>query len=293
MTMRNLRRWGALALAMTMIWGAGACGSPDGQASQTPSRSPSVRESTSTDASVTPGTEQYRGFTLDNVLHSPTEGDIHFNMKLPDNADGGAPMTLFLTLPGYQGLYRFGVGENLRTEDFAFTAPDYADNMMIVAPQLEDWQDTSARKTIALTEYLLAHYNIDRSRVYAEGYSGGGETMSRALGMRPDLFTAYLQCASQFDGDLESVAKSRTPVRLVIGAHDEYYGADPSRQAYERLRELYRGQGMSDAEIDKVLLLDVRPDSYFEQRGASNQHGEGARLFARDPQIMGWLFEQR
>lgn len=117
--------------------------------------------------------------------------------------------------------------------------------------------------------------------------------MSRALGMRPDLFTAYLQCASQFDGDLESVAKSRTPVRLVIGAHDEYYGADPSRQAYERLRELYRGQGMSDAEIDKVLVLDVRPDSWFEQRGASNQHGEGARLFARDPQIMGWLFEQR
>lgn len=293
MTMRNLRRWGALALAIAMIWGAGACGSSGGQAAQAPSRSPSARESTSTDASVTPGTEQYRGFTLDNVLHSPTEGDIHFNMKLPGNADGGAPMALFLTLPGYQGLYRFGVGENLRTEDFAFTAPDYADNMMIVAPQLEDWQDTSARKTVALTEYLLAHYNIDRSRVYAEGYSGGGETMSRALGMRPDLFTAYLQCASQFDGDLESVAKSRTPVRLVIGAHDEYYGADPSRQAYERLRDIYRGQGMSDAEIDGVLVLDVRPDSWFEQRGASNQHGEGARLFARDPQIMGWLFEQR
>lgn len=290
MTMRNLRRWGALALVIAMIWGAGACGSSGGQAAQAPSRSPSARESASTDAAVTLGTEQYRGFTLDNVLHSPTEGDIHFNMKLPDNAD--APMALFLTLPGYQGLYRFGVGENLRTEDFAFTAPDYADNMMIVAPQLEDWQDTSARKTIALTEYLLDHYNIDRSRVYAEGYSGGGETMSRALGMRPDLFTAYLQCSSQFDGDLESVAKSRTPVRLVIGAHDEYYGADPSRQTYERLRDLYRGQGMGDAEIDRVLVLDVRPDSYFEQMGAANQHGEGARLFSHDSQIMGWLFDR-
>lgn len=290
MTMRNLRRWGALALAIAMIWGAGACGSSGGQAAQAPSRSPSARESASTDAAVTPGTEQYRGFTLDNVLHSPTEGDIHFNMKLPDNAD--APMALFLTLPGYQGLYRFGVGENLRTEDFAFTAPDYADNMMIVAPQLEDWQDTSARKTIALTEYLLDHYNIDRSRVYAEGYSGGGETMSRALGMRPDLFTAYLQCSSQFDGDLESVAKSRTPVRLVIGAHDEYYGADPSRQAYERLRDLYREQGMGEAEIDRMLVLDVRPDSYFEQMGAANQHGEGARLFSHDSRIMGWLFDR-
>ena len=28
--------------------------------------------------------------------------------------------------------------------------------------------------------------------MYAEGYSGGGETMSRVMGLRPDLFTAYL-----------------------------------------------------------------------------------------------------
>ena len=36
--------------------------------------------------------------------------------------------------------------------------------------------------------------------MYAEGYSGGGETMSRVMGLRPDLFTAYLQCSSQWDG---------------------------------------------------------------------------------------------
>ena len=53
--------------------------------------------------------------------------------------------------------------------------------MIVIAPQLEDWGETSANQTIALVEYFLSHYNIDQ--VYAEGYSGGGETMSHyALG---------------------------------------------------------------------------------------------------------------
>ena len=59
--------------------------------------------------------------------------------------------------------------------------------MIIVAPQLSDWGETSADQTIALAEYFLANYNIDESRVFGEGYSGGGETMSQVMGKRPDL----------------------------------------------------------------------------------------------------------
>lgn len=36
---------------------------------------------------VTPGSEEYRGFLLDNVLHSPNEGDIHYNVYIPDAYD--------------------------------------------------------------------------------------------------------------------------------------------------------------------------------------------------------------
>lgn len=32
---------------------------------------------------VTAGTEEYRGFLLDNVFHSSTEGDIHYNVYIP------------------------------------------------------------------------------------------------------------------------------------------------------------------------------------------------------------------
>lgn len=88
---------------------------------------------------VTAGTDTYRGFVLDNVLHSPDDGDIHFNLYVPDSYDGSRPVALFLTLSGYQGLYFQGVGENLYTEDFGFEAQRYDDRMIIAAPQLSDW----------------------------------------------------------------------------------------------------------------------------------------------------------
>ena len=79
---------------------------------------------------VTEGSETYKGFVLDNILHSDAEGDIHYSVYIPKDYDGSEKYALFFTLPGYSG----------------------------------------------------------------------GETMSRVMGMRPDLYTAYLQCSSQWDG---------------------------------------------------------------------------------------------
>ena len=209
---------------------------------------------------VTAGTDTYKGFLLDNVLHSSEEGDIHYNVYIPDSYDGSKPYALF-----------------------------FNPEMIIVAPQLNDWGETSARQTIALTEYFLSAYNIDKSKVYAEGYSGGGETMSLVMGMRPDLYTAYLQCSSQWDGAYEPVVQAKTPVYFVVGAHDEYYGSEPSEDAYNNLHELYQQEGLSDEEIDDLLVLDVKDDSYFSDQGVTNQHGQGGGLFVEDDVVMGWL----
>lgn len=241
---------------------------------------------------VTEGTEEYRGFLLDNVLHSETEGEIHYNVYIPDSYDGQKPYALFLTLPGYEGLYFQGAGVNLKAEEFGFTAQEYQPEMIVAAPQLNDWGETSARQTIALTEYFLTHYNIDPGKVYANGYSGGGETMSLAMGMRPELFTAYLHCSSQWDGEYEPVVKERTPVYLVIGGNDEYYGAAPTKEAYDRFYELYEQEGLSREEIDRLLVLDIKGSDYFGSQGITNQHGGGGALFSNDEEIMGWLFKQ-
>lgn len=238
---------------------------------------------------VTEGTEEYQGFGIDNVLHDHENGDIHYNVYIPETYDGSTPYALYFTLPGYEGLYFQGVAANLQSEAFGFEAQKYNDEMIIVVPQLSDWGETSANQTIALLEYFLEQYNIDESKVYGSGFSGGGETMSIVMGKRPELFSAYLQVSSQWDGDYEPVVAQRLPVYFAIGSNDEYYGSDPTRGAYDTLYGLYREAGLSKVEIDELLVLDIKEHDYFTQRNMSHEHGGGG-LFAYDEEIMGWLF---
>lgn len=238
---------------------------------------------------VTNGTDTYHGFSVDNILHSENNNDIHFNLYVPKTYDGSKAYALFITLPGYEGLYFQGVGVNIRQENFGFEAQKYNSNMIIFEPQLNGWDEDSADETIVLVEYLLSAYNIDKSKVYIEGYSGGGETASQAVGKRPDLFTAYLQVSSQWDGEYDSVTKAHLPVYIAIGRDDEYYGSGKSQSAYNTLYNLYKQQGLTESEIDKILVIDIKEREYFTSRNVDSEHGGGG-LFAEDKDIMSWLF---
>lgn len=240
---------------------------------------------------ITVGTSYYRDFLLDNVYHSGKNGDIHYNVYFPDSYDGKKKMALYITLAGYQGLYFQGVAENLKTEDFGFEAMKYNPEMVILAPQLDDWGETSANQTIALVEYFLRHYSLDSSKVYINGYSGGGETLSLVLGKRPELFTRALMCSSQWDGKYEPVVQAKTPIYFVIGERDEYYSSKPFQEAYQKLYALYRKQGLCEKQIQKLLVLDVKKSSYFAGTGITYQHA-GGYLFCRDKKIMNWLFKK-
>lgn len=272
-----------------------ACGRTPAPGSSGSDRLPalpsSVSQTPAPDGDVTPGTEFYRGFLLDNVYHSAEDGDIHFNLYIPESYGGNEPYALYITLPGYEGLYRFGAGANLRAEEFAFEALHYNDKMIVVAPQLNDWGGTSADQAVALTEYFIGNYNIDESKVYANGYSGGGETLSLVMDRRPDLFAAILHVSSVWDGDISHVAENRTPVYFVIGEEDEYYGSSRISETYRRLVSLYEGQGLSPEEIADLAVLDIKDDAYFQAVGAPNQHGGGG-FVAYDEEIMGWLFSR-
>ena len=125
--MRNLRKFLPLLLLLCALFCISACGQterPPTHEGDIPSEErPSLPPQTGDDelyGEVTAGTEIYRGFILDNVYHSPDDGDIHFNLYVPQSYDGNEPYALFMTLPGYEGLYRFGAGANLRAEAFAF-----------------------------------------------------------------------------------------------------------------------------------------------------------------------------
>ena len=195
---------------------------------------------------------------------------------------------MFITLPGWEGLYFQGIGANM-VEDFGVEAIRYNDEMIVLSTQLSDWGETSANQAIVLTEFFLAHYTIDPEKVYLHGYSGGGETGSIVMAEKPELYTAFLCCATQWDSDMVDLVKARTPVYLVTGESDSYYGSKPLRDAYEKLHDLYLAEGLTEREIDSLLILDIKEEQYFTSRGFTDQH-MGGQAFAKDESIMGWLF---
>ena len=241
-------------------------------------------------------------FQMDQVFVSDSEGTIHYNLYVPESYNGTVPYALYMALPGWGGLYFQGVGSDLR-EPFPHVGPMYNTQMIVVSPQLNDWGVTSARQAIALTEHLMDTYSIDLSRVYISGYSGGGETLSRVMELRPDLYTAALFVSSQWDGDPATLVKAKTPIYLFTAEHDSYYGSEPVRRAYQRIHDLYVEAGLSEEKIAGLLVMDIRSDAeldalreeHADQIGtayAMDYHGAGM-LAAFDAEVMNWVFTQR
>ena len=144
------------------------------------------------------------------------DGEIHYSYYLPKDYDGSKTYPLVITMPGY-GMMWFGEdssGSNL--EWYGFRAwTELSEDVIVVSAQLTDWHETSARQAIELTEHFIANFSVDKSRVYAAGYSAGGETMSQAVSMRPDLYAAYLHGASQWDGVYEPIAQNDVAVYIL------------------------------------------------------------------------------
>ena len=221
------------------------------------------------------------------------DGEIHYSYYLPKDYDGSKTYPLVITMPGY-GMMWFGEdssGSNL--EWYGFRAwTELSEDVIVVSAQLTDWHETSARQAIELTEHFIANFSVDKSRVYAAGYSAGGETMSQAVSMRPDLYAAYLHGASQWDGIYEPIAQNDVAVYIFMAENDEYYGSGKAREAYDGLREAYETAGRSAEQIDEVLKVETPDNAYFNSRGIYNYHGGGNVVF-EDETILKWIISHK
>ena len=210
-----------------------------------------------------------------------------YSYYLPDSYDGSRKFPMMVVMPGYDMMW-FGEassGSNLNWSGFtSWTKPDT--EIIVVSAQLTDWGEKSARQAIELTEYFIENFTVDTDRVYAAGYSAGGETMSRAVSMRPDLYAAYLHGASRWDGDYESIAENGVAVYMAEG--DEYYGSDKAHSAYENLHAAYENVGLSDADIDNVLRIETPDNAFFNEKGIYNYHG-GANVVFDDSDNLNWV----
>lgn len=231
-------------------------------------------------------TEVINNDFLIDLVYQYNGRDVHYSAYIPSNIDESEGINMFITLPGWEGLYFQGVGVNLEYEDFAFVARDINPNMIILAPQLNDWGKTSAEDTIALTKYFQETYNI--SKTYIEGYSGGGETLSLVLSDNADLYDGALMVSSTWDGSIDSVVENILPLYFFIGEIDDYYGSDNFKDTYERIYNLYLDNGVDEEIINDILILDVRDRNYFLEHDMSSEHAGGA-LVAHEDDIINWL----
>lgn len=224
-----------------------------------------------------------------NQIFEGENGTVHYSYYLPENYDESKKYPLVMTMPGYDMMW-FGeasAGSNLKWTGFtAWTKFDT--EMIVVSAQLTDWYETSAKQAIELTEYFIGNFSVDTDRVYAAGYSAGGETMSRAVSMRPDLYAVYLHGASQWDGTYDTIAENKVAVYIYMADGDEYYGSDKARSAYDSLHKAYKDAGYSDAEINIFLRLEIPDNEFFNEKGIYNYHG-GTNILFDDESNLDWI----
>lgn len=226
--------------------------------------------------------------TTEQLLDS-VDGEIHYSYFLPEgyNQEGTYPM--IVVMPGYDRMW-FGAdssGSNLEWNGvLAWT--DLAEDMIVVSAQLTDWGPKSARQANELTEYFIENFAVNTDRIYAAGYSAGGETMSQAVSMRPDLYAAYLHGASQWDGAFAPIAEGQVAVYIFMAENDEYYGSQKARDAYDGLYNAYEEAGYTQAVIDELLQLEIPGNDYFNRLGITNYHGGGNVMFD-DERILNWI----
>lgn len=262
------------------------------QREDAPGSGSSLAQQASSQAAVSsalPESTVETGLVAEQVLEGET-GDIHYSYFLPEGYGEEKSYPLMMTMPGYDMMW-FGEdssGANLNWRGFLCWT-ELPEDMIVVSAQLTDWGETSARQAVELTEYFLANFSVDESRVYAAGYSAGGETMSRAVSMRPDLYAAYLHGASQWDGQYAPVAENGVAVYIFMAEGDEYYGSQRAQEAYDGLRLAYQEAGWSEEETERVLQLQTPGPDWFAERGVTGNYHGGGNVVFEEASVLDWI----
>ena len=265
------------------------------QREDAPGSASSLAQQASSQAAVSsalPESTAETGLVAEQVLEGET-GDIHYSYFLPEGYGEEKNYPLMMTMPGYDMMW-FGEdssGSNLDWRGFLCWT-ELPEDMIVVSAQMTDWRETSARQAVWLTEYFISNFSVDTDRVYAAGYSAGGETMSQAVSMRPDLYAAYLHGASQWDGTYAPVAENGVAVYIYMAENDEYYGSDRAREAYSGLHEAYEAAGWTEEETDRVLQVQIPDDAYFAERGINGNYHGGTNIVFEDGDVLNWLLSQ-
>jgi predicted peptidase len=192
-----------------------------------------------------------------------------------------------------------------------------------------EWENDTTQDAIDLLENVLDQYSVDRDRVYAAGSSFGTFALSDVLAQRADLISAYVQFngrwtdapsafppeyqgrltdkdiayvdalprvsttdpayLAQAEAVMGDVVARRIPVLVSHGVNDQTISSPSGISTYEALRALYKAEGMSDAEIDKLVMIDLYEDPAYLAMGVSERHANVPVAIKNNPQLFTWL----
>jgi predicted peptidase len=126
---------------------------------------------------------------------------------------------------------------------------------VIVAPDCpgNGWTDeTSERAVLALLDFAVRSWPVDRHRIVVTGYSLGGIGAWFFAARHPEIFSAAVPMAGRPVADREF----RVPVYAIHGRRDEVIALEPTRRAIEALRA---------AGVD-AHLVSVKGATHYETR---------------------------
>lgn len=165
----------------------------------------------------------------------------------PENRDRKYPL-VFAIHGGFAGEFE---GESVFVAESTGYARKAAQEEFILA--LPEDHDTPA--IMALYDHLMAHYPVDRSRVYLTGFSAGGDRSCRAALRHPELFAGILVGAGlpfnliDDPQEIENAAKYKIPLITVgcladKGNHTPFYRSQkPDNPVPEFIARLLTGEG--------------------------------------------------
>ncbi len=126
---------------------------------------------------------------------------------------------------------------------------------VIVAPDCpgDGWTDeASERAVLAMLDYAIRNWPIDRRRIVVTGYSLGGIGTWFLAAHHPEIFSAAVPIAGRPVAD----GKLRMPVYAIHGRRDEVIDLEPTRQAIDILR----------AEGVNAQLVIIKGATHYETR---------------------------
>ena len=176
-------------------------------------------------------------------------GQVTYGLWVPRDYDPATPVPLVLALhpggspgPGYGAQFlRSTAGPGLADWGAIIVSPD--------APGRSWASETSERGVMAVVDWVLERYAVDRERVLVTGFSMGGRGTWYIASRHADLFTAAIPMAARTADD-EAEQVGDMPVFIIHAREDEVVPFAPAETVAREMRD--RGQTVEFLPLEGV-----------------------------------------